>query len=419
MRFDSRALRRVLVIVGLVLLTLWTAIWVKSVHRNHLETQKYSYIPAMPFLDVDFDINYYATRTWITGSDPYQGYLRKGIGQLEAICKYDHPPVVLALFAWCLLVPHKLAVILWLSMQTGVFSLAVYLCWRSRHQLDLLTVPLPLLLAATLLSYPVVAEMERGNWNMLVLLFLIFSVWALRGQSLVCDILAGTFAGIAAWIKIYPVLLFLGLLALKRWRAAGCFGIAVLLIGLANVQGVLAFATNIKEPAVLTPDYLGTFVPWTHTVSGSWLLFCSTVHMDWLSQLPGTAGWGLLVFPLMLWVSYGIAKVANPSPLMYPYFLWLTAAATYLPPIANDYSLIFLPLTVWAVWDRRDPVIAHVLMLLTLIWLQPIWLPQSSTFLWFSKLISLAGVAILLVRRASEQINLESQRERIEVSTAT
>lgn len=417
MRFDARALQKILVIIGFVLLTLWTAIWAKSVRKNHLETQKYSYIPAMPFLDVDFDINYYATRTWITGSDPYQGYLRKGIGELEAICKYDHPPVVLALFAWCLLVPHKLAVVLWLSVQTGVFSLAVFLCGRSRRQLDLLKVPLPLLLAATLLSYPVVAEMERGNWNMLVLLFLILSVLSLRGRSLPCDILAGTFAGIAAWIKIYPALLFLGLLALRRWRAAGFFGAAVLLIGLVNVRGVQQFAANIAEPAVLTPDYLGTFVPWTHTVSGSWLLFCSTVHLSWLSQLPGTAGWGLLVFPLVLWVSYWVAKVSNPARLMYPYFLWLTAAATYLPPIANDYSLIFLPLAVWAVWDRRDHVIAHVLMVLTLIWLQPIWLPQSSAFLWFSKLISLAGVALILVRRASEQRNIEAQGERIEMSS--
>src|SRR5579871_3438461 len=128
MRFESGALQKVLLLVGFVLLTLWTAIWVKSVRKNHLETQKYSYIPAMPFLDVDFDINYYATRTWIAGGNPYQGYLRKGIGQLEAICKYDHPPVVLALFAWCLLVPHKLAVILWFFIQTTVFSVAVYLC---------------------------------------------------------------------------------------------------------------------------------------------------------------------------------------------------------------------------------------------------------------------------------------------------
>jgi len=146
------------------------------------------------------------------------------------------------------------------------------------------------------------------------------------------------------------------------------------------------------------------------------VLFCSTVHLSWLSQLPGTAGWVLLVFPLVLWVSYWIAKVSNPSRLLYPYFLWLTAAATYLPPIANDYSLIFLPLAVWAVWDRRDNVIAHFAMVLTLIWLQPIWLPQSNTFLWFSKLISLTGVALILVRRASEQIAIECQTQRIEAA---
>jgi hypothetical protein len=417
MRSDWRAPQKILLLVGFMLLAFWTAIWAISVKKNHLAIGKLSYIPCMPFLGIDFDINYYATRTWRAGHDPYQGYLRKGLGQLEGVCKYDHPPLVLALFAWCLLVPHKAAVILWICAQAFVLTLAVFLCGRSRYQLDLLKVPRTLLLAATLLSYPVVAEMERGNWNTLVLLFLILAVAALRGRSLLCDILAGTFAAIAAWIKIYPALLLLGLLALRRWRAAGFCAIALLLIASVNVRGVLEFAANIKESAILTPDYLGSFAPWSHTVSGSWLLFCSMVHLPWLERLPGTVGWGLLVFPLVLWVSYRVAKLPNPSRLIYPYFLWLTAAATYLPPIANDYSLIFLPLAALAVWDRRDKGIIHVLMVLMLIWWQPIWLPSSSKFLWCSKLASLGVVALILVSRGSEQYRIEAQGERMETAS--
>jgi hypothetical protein len=383
------------------MLALWAAIWIISAKKNQLTMWFNTSIPTLPTkpdLDCDFDINYYATRAWIGGSDPYQGFL-KGAGYF----KYDHPPLVLALFSWCSWIPHNWAALLWFCVQTAVFSLAVFLCWRSRRELDLYDFPLPLLLAAVLFSYPVLFEMERGNWNMLVLLFLLLTVWSLHGRSLWCDSLAGAFSGIAAWIKIYPALILLGLIALKRWRVACFFGIAVLLIGLADVSETLKFVENIKQTAQITPDRCGCFSPWSHTISGCWLLFCNNVHLKWLGLLPGTLGWGLLVFPVILWVSYWVAKVADPSRLLYPYSLWLIASATYLPPVANDYSLFFLPLAALAVWDPRDKKFIHILMVLMLIWWQPIWLPISAKFLWLSKLISLGSVGLILVFRAWEQ----------------
>ncbi|HTU20453.1 MAG TPA: glycosyltransferase 87 family protein [Gemmataceae bacterium] len=411
----SQWVRRVLLIAGLVLLAFWAAIWTISLRKNYLVLGQYTRIPCFPYLSCDFDINYYATRTWIAGGDPYQSY-RKGLGQFEGgfTHKYDHPPLVLALFTWCLPVSHQSAVILWFIVQTAVFSLAVVTCWRSRNNLDLFRVPLPLLLAAFLFSFPVLFELERGNWNMLVLLFLLLTVMALRGRSRWCDFLAGAFAGIATWIKIYPALLLLGLLALRRWRAAGSFAVVVLLIGLCDIQGALEFAENIKESARFsTPDYEGGFISCSHTVSGSWLLLCRNAHLNWLGHLPGAAGWGLLVFPVVLWVSYWVSRVPEPSRLIYPYFLWLMASATYLPPIANDYSLFFLPLAALAVWDCRDRAILHVLMVFLLIWWQPITPPLSNKDLYYCKLVSLVSVALLLVVRAWEQIKVGHQDERI------
>lgn len=407
----SQRLRRILLIAGLALLGLWAGIWTISLMKNHLVLGQYTRIPCFPYLSCDFDINYYAVRTWIAGGDPYQSY-RKGLGEFEGgfAHKYDHPPLVLVLFAWCVPVSHKSAVILWFIVQTAVFSLAVFTCWRSRHKLDLFCCPLPLLLAAILFSFPVLFEMERGNWNMLVLLFLLLTVAALRGRSLWCDFLAGAFTGIAAWIKIYPALFLLGLLALRRWRAAGFFGAVVLLIGLSDIQGALAFAENIKESARFsTPDYEDGFISCSHTVSGSWFLLCRNAHLNWLAHLPGAAGWGLLVFPVVLWVSYWISRIPDPSPLIYPYFLWLIASATYLPPIANDYSLFFLPLAALAVWDCRDRAILHVLMAFLLIWWQPIRPPLSNKDLYYCKLVSLVSVALLLVMRAWEQIKVGHQ----------
>jgi hypothetical protein len=393
--------RYVLLIAGFVLLALWAVVWTVSLKRNYLVIGKYTPIPCWSFLGCDFDTNYCAAHTWIAGGDPYQR-LAKGIA-----FKYEYPPLVLLLFSWCVLMPHDIAVILWVGVQTVVFSLAVFICWRNRNELNLSNIPLPLLLAAILFSFPVLFEMERGNLNMLVLFFLLLTVRALHGRSLSSDLLTGSFAGIAAWIKVYPALFLFGLLALRRWRAAGFFVAVVLLIGLADVRGTMAFAENIQESARrATPDIDGSFILWSHTVSGSWLLFCRNIHLNWLEHLPGTVGWALLVFPLVLWVSYWIAKVPDPSRLLYPYFLWLAASATYLPPIANDYSLFFLPLAALAVWDRRDKVFIHVLMAFMLIWWQPIWLPVSSKFLYYCKLVSLGSAALILVIRAWEQIKL-------------
>lgn len=408
-----RKVRWILLMAGVVLLAFWAVIWTISLRKNHLVIEQYTRVPCFLYLSCDFDINYYATRTWLAGGAPYQDY-RKRFGELEGgfSHKYDHPPLVLVLFSWCTLLPHNTAVILWFIVQTAVSFLAVFTCWRNRNKLDLFCVPLPLLLAAILFSYPVQFEMERGNWNMLVLLFLLMTVAALRGRSIWCDFLGGAFAGIAVWIKVYPALFLLGLLALRRWRAAGFFGIVVLLIGLSDIQGARDFAENIQESARFsTPDYEGGFISCSHTVSGSWLLLCRNAHLNWLGGLPGTAGWGLLVFPVVLWVSYWIWRIPNPSRLIYPYFLWLMASATYLPPIANDYSLLFLPLAALAVWDCRDKPIIHVLMTFMIIWWQPLGSPLSSKDLFYCKLVSLVSVALILVSRAGEQIKVGHEGE--------
>ena len=73
--------------------------------------------------------------------------------------------------------------------------------------------------------------------------------------------------------------------------------------------------------------------------------------------------------------------VQRPSRAILPYFLWLTAAATFLPPVANDYSLVFLPLAIVAIWDRRDPTPVHMVMGLVLLWWQPWQLDVSARVL--------------------------------------
>jgi hypothetical protein len=403
-------------IAGLALLTLWAAWWAVSIPANKLVVGERTWVPCWEWLGCDFDINYFGSRTWLAGGDPYQGY-HKGTVELQ----YDHPPLVLALFSWSGLLPHQTAFLVWLSALALIATLGGVACWRHRAFLGVSKVPLPFVLAAVLLSYPVLFEMERGNWNLLVLLLVVAAAWALRSSSLGGDYLAGLCIGVAAWIKIYPGLLLLGLLALRRWRAATVCIAAGLAIALVSGPGVLAFAENIRDSASRgTPDQVGGFFASSHTLAGCWGLLCSHFGLSWPARAPGAVGWAVVVLPQVLWVSRRVRQACsgsgghfhNAPRLLYPYLLWLTAAATFLPAIANDYNLFFLLLAALAVWDRRDPVIVHVLMATVVLWWQPVALPARASFLWLCKLVGLATVAVSLARRACEQAASEAADSR-------
>jgi len=386
--------------LGLALLVLWGCWWASSLHRDKLASGHRTWIPCWHWLGCDFEHNYYAARVWLAGGDPYESFPKRLAGMTD---KYVYPPVVLACFAWCGLLDTQPAFLVWLSVLAGIAVLGGLAAWRTRRALDLAKVPLLLVFAAVLLSYPILFEMERGNCNLLVLLFVVAGAWALRREGLAADVVTGLCLAVAAWIKMYPGLLILGVLALRRWRAAGIFVVVALAIGLSDVPATLHFARNLKEASNIYPDKYGHFFRWSHTLAGSWQIQWAGTRLTWLTRLPGTAAWACLVLPLALWVSRRIYKNPGASRLVVPYLLWLAAAGSFLPVSANDYSLVFLPPAALAVWDRRDGVIVHVLMAFTLLWWQPLSWPVEAQFLWYCKLSGLVGVAFSLINRAREQ----------------
>jgi hypothetical protein len=105
---------------------------------------------------------------------------------------------------------------------------------------------------------------------------------------------------------------------------------------------------------------------------------------------------------LLFWVGFQIYRCPKRHELIYPYFTWILALATFVPTISNDYNLFFLPLTVLAIWDRRDPLIVHISLLLLLLWWQPFYLPINDRLFLFIKLFSLVALAISLTKRCRE-----------------
>jgi hypothetical protein len=209
----------------------------------------------------------------------------------------------------------------------------------------------------------------------------------------------------AAALKVYPALLVFGLIPLKKYRAFTCAIVACAAVGIFRFADLPNFNANVKHlVAHYSPLALGGLASDTHSLSGTWkFLWWEGGRLGWLLQMPPVLGAFCIIMPGVLWVSYRMYRSANRSELVYPYFLWLAAAATFLPEVANDYNLVFLILGAIAVWDRRDPVIVHLGMALMLLWAQPIAVTIGPRLLLGFKVASLAAVGLSLLTRIREQ----------------
>lgn len=387
--------RILLTVAGLVLLVLYGAWWAYSISQDRLVGGKRTWLPVYDFLGVDFLGPYQATRHWLAGGNPYQEPFDDPISR-----PHIYPPAAFAVFAWSWFFAPRTALVIWMAALVAMAASGTIAAWRTRRALGLWPVPLPFALAAVCFSTPVLFAVERGNSDLVVLVLLIAAAGALQRRSAGQDLLAGGCLAFATWVKLYPGLLLLALPALRRWRAAACFGLALVVIGLADVPDLYRSSQSMQA---YVGKQLDLCHPAAHPLGVFWKQSWEGTRFDRLARLPATATAIALVLPLALGVSYGLFRCPNASAVLYPYLLWLTALATFIPPIANDYNLFFLPLAALAVWDRRDPLIIHLMMALLLLWWQPLQLAIGPVLLTGFKLAGLVAVAGCLLNRAREQ----------------
>src|SRR5262249_18546820 len=189
--------------------------------------------------------------------------------------------------------------------------------WRTRRRLGLWDVPLPFVLAAVFCSTPVIFALERGNCDILVLLLIILAAAALRGSSVYRDLAVGACLGLAIWLKVYPAMLVLGLLALRRPRAVICVGLAYTAIGLADLPDLPHYWQNTRA-------YIKAYdiaIHWTaHPLGTCWKRLWEGTSLAPFARIPGTVAAGCAIVPLMLWVSYHLFRCRERTGLVYPYF---------------------------------------------------------------------------------------------------
>jgi hypothetical protein len=393
----SRTLTAVLAVVGVALLVLWVIWWVESYQQNRLKNGRSTWVDVLPFLAGDFRVHIdHTARLWADGRNPYRQ-------PCDWVCDlFPYPPMVPRLFTWVSLTSTTTAIAIWLTALSAILTTGVWAAWRTRRSLGLGTVPLPLALAWVFYSTPVLMTLERGQCDGLVVAFLLMAVWLLRSRSRAAELAAGGLLAVAAWTKYYPGLTLLGLVAMRRWRPVAGFllvGAAVAAYDGADVRQSIANGRRVMT--VMRIDEAKGVHHGQHAISVSWKpLWERARPLDFLARVPGTVAAAGLLVPLAAWVTLRLWQLRGDDHLVYPYFLWLVALGTFAMPYSNDYNLVFLPMGVLAVWDRRDPVLVHMINGLLMLWWQPFRLPVGGDLLFAIKFAGLAALGASLVAKA-------------------
>ena len=259
---------------------------VDELAEDRLAGGRDTWVPCFQWLGCDFDHNYFSTRLWLEGGDPYEGFPRRL--PPGARDKYVYPPIVLPCFAWCGLMPLRPALLVWWTVQASIVVLASVVACRVRPGFAdwgqcLCFLP----------SRPYWAVTPCcSRWSVeTATSWCCCSCWQCfgpAGASPRRDGIAGTCLALAAWIKIFPGIVLLAVLFYRRWRLAAVFAGVGLAIGLVNLPGNLAFARNLHEQSGITPDKCGIFFPWCHTLTGHWQLLARHLPFEpWLLKAPG------------------------------------------------------------------------------------------------------------------------------------
>ena len=370
-----------------------------------------TYVQLQPFMGLDFQHNYAAARTWRQGKDPYAEMHGDPVfGQ------YTYPPLTLVAFSWTDLFPpgplmrfngtngyqadfaaSVPAILTWMAMIIGAVFLASMKSWKIRQQLGLPLLPLHFVLGAALASYPVLFELERGNCNVLPLLAIVALVavleWPDRRRG---DIVAGLCIAAATGIKPYAIILLVGLVALRRFRAIA-FALGWLLFE------AIVFSPDLRRwmeiAKVQNQAAVPFYLDYSHSLISHWQLIARDLHWPQLAQLPAQTLVSVGLFGVIVAVAWRVFRRHQTLAIAWPFFLWLTAMATFVSPISNDYNLLFIPLAVLSVWSAADSWRLQLCVGSVLLWWQPFFIGLSNLPWLLLKAVGVMLVGILLVRR--------------------
>jgi hypothetical protein len=409
-------------VAGLALLLAWGG-WIAASFRTEIPalvggspmggTERVTQVPAWVFWGLDFQHSYASAITWLSGGDPYRHLTNDPMNGRSV-----YPPLTLVAFAWVKLFPAasalpltigwqgqqvdftypRNAVYLWLAVSAGIFALVARQVVRSRADLGVPRLALPLVAGLLLTSYPVMFELERGNCNVLPLLGIVgVAIFAQRPRSWAADGAIAACVAVAAGIKAYPAILILGLLALRNFRAAllalGLIGVMVA----ASWPSWAAWWQVIRETT--GPEMQAeTYLDYSHSIAMHATLLARDLHLSPAAfRTPVVAG---LVLVSVTTVCWRLFRTRVSPAIAFPLLLWLAAMGTMVNKIAFDYGLIYLPCALLVLWSPGDRWWRQLLVLAVALWCQPFWLGVSGAPWLLVKCLGIVALGEMLCHRA-------------------
>lgn len=402
-RFMSR-IKVILTYSGCLLIVIFCLWWGATIWQGKMVIGEHTWI-THPMLGADFwsqvDM---AARLLKANVDPYQN--RDHL--------FHYPPLAFDLFVWTPFFKIKTAMFIWMGILTLVAGLGAWFAYLTRKRLKLESIPFVFILAVILLSFPVMFAIERANYDLLIVLIILIALELIRSGIRFSEFVAGCLLAVAPWIKIYPGLMGLGFLALRWWRVLGGFVFMGVVIGLVELENNIKFVNNMGIQLSRMENFATfsspSYMPWLHSLPRVWFQSTRSFGLDGLAQVPGTVVAVLLLSPPLAWVCIQVYRCRLAKELAYPLLLWINALATFLPAIANDYNLVYLPICAASVWRVSDPWYVQIGLALLLLWWQPFSLPINSYVLFLIKFAGLITVGICIARRAKELPNREVEK---------
>jgi hypothetical protein len=184
-----------------------------------------------------------AVRIWLNGGDPYH--------PTGPFMPYVYAPWMLPLFAPWAMLPWDVAWFVWRG--ANILLLLGTIDWAYRRR------PLATAVAVALLAFPIAANLDTGNVDLLLTL----GLWAAQFTG---PVLAGLLWAMATWMKWFPAPFWLILAPRARgwglvWFAgAGLLSLALLPLTILQLQALFGFG-----PRPIRLDYLvflWALVPW-------------------------------------------------------------------------------------------------------------------------------------------------------------
>ncbi len=378
---------------GVALLVLWAVWWLHALVTTRLAFAEHTWL-TFPVLGSDFwSQSELAARAFLAGRDPYV--------HQDGTHLVHYPPLAVRMFLWVHPFSTAAALRIWIVVVAATIVAGTVVAHRTRERLGAEPIPLAAALALVLFSFPVVFEMERGNCNVIVLGAILAALPLLASRSVRGDVATGAVLAITPWVKVFPGLLALGLFALRRPRALVAFVVAAVAIGLATPRETL-YSFEILDRAIRFVEGMALaesrYWPWTHSLS---LAFTVLARGTPAEVAPGTVVALALVAAGALPVCLRVLGSAHRERLAYPLLLWVVGAASFVPAIANDYSLIFVLLAGVCTASRRDPEWVLWAFVAGAVAWQPFALPLPPMLLLALKVAGTAAVGGSLVARAA------------------